>query len=195
MTLPPPTIRLDPVPTREETTAPGLRELFLAFLGVGLMGFGGVLPLARIMVVEKRRWLTAREFTDLLALCQFLPGGNILNMAVAIGLRFRGWIGAIVALVGLLAAPTAIAIALAAIFQRYQDVPVVRRLFAGLAAAAAGLIIAMALKIAEPLRRQPIGIGLAALAFLAIAVLRLPLLPTMLVMAPASMLILWWRGA
>lgn len=167
--------------------------MFGGFLGVGIIGFGGVLPLSRRMIVEQRRWLTAAEFTELLALCQFLPGGNIINLSVAIGMRFRGPVGALAALVGLLAAPTAIAIALGAVYERYQHDPIVQHLFAGLAAAAGGLIVAMTLKIAAPLQRKPAAAAVALLSFAAVAVFRLPLLPTMLVMAPVGIL-LAWRG-
>ena len=89
---------------------PSVGALFMGFLEVGLMGFGGVLAIARRMLVESRRWLTPAEFTDLLALCQFLPGGNIMNLSVAVGLRFRGWRGAVAAITGLMAVPCAIVI-------------------------------------------------------------------------------------
>ena len=73
---------------------PTLGTLFLGFLGIGLAGFGGVLPLARRMIVEQRRWLTAEAFTEVLSLCQFLPGGNAINLSMAVGLEFRGVAGA-----------------------------------------------------------------------------------------------------
>jgi chromate transporter len=60
--------------------APTTGALFRGFLALGLMGFGGVLPLARRMLVEERRWLSGAEFADLLGLCQFLPGGNVINL-------------------------------------------------------------------------------------------------------------------
>jgi chromate transporter len=177
-----------PMPA-DSRSSPGVFSLFTGFFGVGMLGFGGVLPLARRMIVEQRRWLSGSEFTDLLALCQFLPGGNIINVSVTIGLRFRGVPGALAALIGLLAAPTAVALALAVIYMRYRDEPLVRRLFAGLAAAAAGLVLATAIKIARPLLGQPVPIGVAAVVFVLIAVVRTPLLPTMLVMAPLSVLV------
>jgi len=170
---------------------PTVGALFAGFLHLGLIGFGGVLPMARRMIVEKQRWLTPAEFTDLLGLCQFLPGGNIINLSVAIGLHFRGLAGAVASLVGLIAAPSAIVIMLGVIYDRFKDDPRVEHLFAGLAAAAAGLLVAMAIKIALPLRRKPVGIVIAALCFIAIAVLRLPLLPTMVVLASLSMLATW----
>ena len=64
---------------------PGLAELFMGFLLIGVCGFGGVLPWARRMIVEQRRWMTGAEFTDMLGLCQFLPGGNIMNVTIALG--------------------------------------------------------------------------------------------------------------
>jgi chromate transporter len=169
---------------------PSTRELFMGFLLLGLTGFGGVLPLARRMIVEERRWLGGDEFTELLGLCQFLPGGNIINLSVAVGLQFRGIPGAVAALLGLIAAPSAIVIGLGAIYQRFND-SYIQHMFGGLAAAAAGLLVATALKMAMPLRRKPLAIALAALFFVAMAVLRLPLLPTLAVLAPLSIFVSW----
>ena len=118
--------------------APTTGALFRAFLALGLMGFGGVLPLARHVLVEERRWLGADEFADLLGLCQFLPGGNVVNLSVAVGLRFRGVPGALAALAGLLAAPSVVVVLLGTVYDRFADHPEVRHAFAGLAAAAAG---------------------------------------------------------
>ncbi|WP_186022482.1 chromate transporter [Burkholderia gladioli] len=171
-----------PAPPREV----GIAELFLGFLGLGLVSFGGALPFVRRAVVEQRGWLTAEEFTDLLGLCQFLPGGNVINLSVAVGMRFRGVSGALAGLLGLIAGPTLVVVALGVIYARTQGDPRVQHLFGGLAAAAAGLLIAMALKVARPLRQVPAAAGVAALAFVAIALLRLPLLTTMLVLTPIS---------
>jgi len=46
------------------------------------------MPFARRMLVEERRWLNAEEFTDVLSLCQLLPGPNIVNVAVCVGRAF-----------------------------------------------------------------------------------------------------------
>lgn len=180
-------------PTFAIAERPGPGALFKGFLGLGMMGFGGVLPLARRMLVEERRWLDPAEFTELLGLCQFLPGGNVINLSVAVGLRFGGVPGAFASLLGLIAAPTAILIVLGAVYDRFSDDPHVRHLFAGLAAAAAGLLVAMAARIAWPIRRDAGAIAVAGLCFVAIAVLRLPLLPTMMVMASLGALLASWR--
>lgn len=171
----------------------GVGELFVGFLGLGLISFGGALPFVRRAVVEQRRWLSSEEFIDLLGLCQFLPGGNVINLSVAIGMRFRGAMGALAAITGFIAVPSLIVIALGVVYAKTQHDPIVHHMFGGLAAAAAGLLIAMAMKVAKPIVRSPEGIFVAAVIFAAIALVRLPLLPTMLVLTPLSIALAWRR--
>jgi chromate transporter len=184
-----------PAPAPASAAPPTVGALFRGFLSLGLMGFGGVLPLARHMLVEDRRWLGAAEFADLLGLCQFLPGGNVVNLSVAVGLRFRGVPGALAALTGLLAAPSVVVVLLGAVYDRFAEDPAVRNAFAGLAAAAAGLLVGLAVKLVLPLWRQPVAAGLAGLCFLAVAVLRVPLLPALLVLVPVCVLARRWSRA
>jgi chromate transporter len=172
---------------------PTLGALFFGFFFLGMTAFGGVLPLVRHMVVEHRRWLSAQEFIDLLGLCQFLPGGNVINLSVAIGMKFRGAAGAVAAVMGLIAIPTVVVIALGMVYDRYQHNPYVQHVFAGLAAAAAGLLIAMAGKIAWPMRKNLAGLVIAVAGILALTVWRWPLAPTMLVLTPLSILFAWRR--
>jgi len=175
-------------PTRARPTVAGI---FTGFFMIGVRGFGGVLPWARRTVVEERKWLTATEFTEVLGLCQFLPGGNIINVSVAVGSRFRGAAGAVAALLGLMLAPVAMVIVLGAIYDQFSEQPVVRRAFAGLAAAASAFVLTASLKIAAPLRGRWLAIAVAAVTFMAIAVLRLPLPLVMPVLAVVSVLALW----
>lgn len=174
---------------------PTCGELFLAFLKLGLIAFGGALPLARRMAVDDQKWLNAEEFTDLLGLCQVLPGGNVINFSVAVGMRFRGVRGALSAMAGFVAVPTVVVIALAGVYDRYQHNVHVGHFFAGLAAAAAGLMIAVAIRIGMPLRHKRVSLAVASVFFIAIALLRLPLLPTMAVLVPASILVIGKAGA
>ena len=81
---------------------PTLSELFLAFVTVSVSGFGGALPWAQRMLVERKRWMTAEEFNEAFALSQFLPGPNVVNFSVVFGTRFAGTAGAAVALAGLM---------------------------------------------------------------------------------------------
>src|SRR6266508_415645 len=68
--------------------------LFLTFSRITLSGFGGLTFWTRYVLVERQRWLTQREFLDLLVLAQLLPGPNALNLTVMVGYRFGRWTGA-----------------------------------------------------------------------------------------------------
>jgi chromate transporter len=182
--------------TKDEAPAarvhPTITDLFVGFCGVAVIGFGGVLPFARRMVVERRRWLTGPEFTDLLALGQFLPGPNIVNVAVCIGQRFQGWRGAVAAVLGIMAAPVGIVLCLGLLFARYGDIPEVRRVTIGVGAAAAGLVIATALKMAWPLRSRAWAVVALAAVAAAIGILRWPLFHVLAVVVPVAVASAWW---
>ncbi|TMH17926.1 MAG: chromate transporter [Betaproteobacteria bacterium] len=165
-------------PAQQPVNAPTKRGLFLGFLMVGLQGFGGVLPFARRMLVEQHRWLTEREFNEVLSLSQFLPGPNIVNVSVIVGNRYRGPLGSV-------------AVILAALYARFADLEAVRGATSGVSAAATGLIIATGLKMAQALKGIPWQIVMCALTFIAIALLRLPLLWVLAVLAPISIAIAW----
>src|SRR5262249_60279672 len=115
---------------------PSVADLFIRFPQVGASGFGGVMPWARRMLVEERRWLSDEEFSEALSLCQVLPGPNIVNMAVCVGTRFRGAPGAVAAFLGLMCAPFAIILVLGALFTHYGDLPAISAAFRGIWAAA-----------------------------------------------------------
>jgi chromate transporter len=168
---------------------PSLSGLFIGFLTVGLCGFGGTMPWARRMIVEQRRWMTAAEFTDMMGLCQFLPGGNILNLTVAVGARFQGVAGSAASFSGLMAAPMAIVLALGVVHARYGGLPAVHAAFDALAAAATALVLATALKISAPLRTRVLDIAIAVATFAGIALVRWPLPLVLVIVAPLSILI------
>ncbi len=174
------------------TAAPDLRALFLGFLEIALSGFGGVLPWARRVMVEKRGWVTGDEFADLLSLCQFLPGPNIVNMSVAVGARFRGWKGAFVSFAGLMMAPVAIILCLGALYSSYGRIDQVQAVIRGISATASGLLVATGIKMVVAPRVRSLLLGFGVMAFLAVALLRIPLLPVLLVLAPASILAARW---
>ena len=119
-----------------------------------MSGFGGALPWTRRMFVEQKKWLTAEEFNDAYALCQLLPGPNIVNFAAVFGSRMRGAAGALAAWSGFLLVPFTVMVAAAIFYRHYGDMQAVRGVLAGIAPAAAGLLIATAAKMAVPVFRR-----------------------------------------
>lgn len=153
-----------------------LRELFLGFLSIGARSFGGVLPWAHRAIVEERRWLAREEFLDVLALCQFLPGPNIANMAVVLGRRWFGLAGAVAGFLGLMALPFIWVLALAALYADWAAQPDVRAVVSGIGIAGGGLFLGTALKLGRPLARKPVAIVIVAGCFVAVGLLRVSLL-------------------
>src|SRR6201985_2016947 len=103
-------------------------ELFAAFFWITVSGFGGTLAWTRRMFVEKKRWMTAAEFNDDYAFCQFLPGPNIVNLTSVFGSRMRGPTGAIAAWAGFLVVPFCVMLAAGIFYERFGGVDVVRRI-------------------------------------------------------------------
>jgi chromate transporter len=111
---------LDP---RPPGFAGGAFEVFRVFLGLGLTSFGG--PMAHIAYfraafVERRGWIDAAGFAQLLALCQFLPGPASSQLGFAIGLQRAGLAGALAAFVAFTAPSALLLFALAALAPMLQ---------------------------------------------------------------------------
>ena len=170
-----------------------LGDLFLAFTSLALHGFGGVLPWAQRTLVEQRRWLSREEFLDLLAFGQLLPGPNIINLSIIVGHRYFGWRGSVVAVTGLVLFPSMLVLAAGLIYAQLVSIPAVQKALSGMAAVAAGLILATGLKLAWAQRRRWRWLGFGLAGFVGLALLRWPLLQVLALTAPLAVLIAWWQ--
>src|ERR1700756_375754 len=88
---------------RERSPRGSPLEILRIFLRLGLTSFGG--PIAhlgyfRAEFVERRKWLDDRSYSDLVALCQFLPGPASSQVGIAIGMLRAGWSGSLAAWLG-----------------------------------------------------------------------------------------------
>ena len=169
--------------------------LFSAFLKMGLLGFGGVAPWVRQVIVEERRWMDDGEFAALLGLSQVLPGANTLNTAVLVGDRFRGISGAAAAVFGLIAMPLAIAVAIVELYGAVSHNIYIAAAISCAGAGAAGLVIGTGVKIARNLKLSPRIILVTLATFIAIGILRLPLVWVILCMVPLSIAAAYWDPA
>jgi len=180
-------------PQQEAPPAVSLAALFFGFTKIGLSGFGGVLPFARHYLVDTSRWLSAEEFNALLGFCQFLPGPNVVNLSVVVGKRYQGWRGAVVAPVGLLLGPFLVALLLALAYDRWGELPEVQRMLRGIAAAGAGLLFGMAVRMALAVREKRVYLPFTLGVAIAVAGLRWSLPAVMGVGIVLAGGVAWWR--
>lgn len=151
-----------------------LGGLFLSFLKIGIVGFGGgvaVLAQIRALTVRKRGWITDSEFAEAVALAQSLPGTSAGNSVSYIGLRLRGWRGAVVAMSGFILPSMLIMIALAILYKHVHNFTGSEQFFHGLNGAVVALILVTAWRMGKNILTRRWQWGLAVLGFLAVAVL------------------------
>jgi chromate transporter len=165
--------------------------LFASFLKMGLLGFGGVLPWARRVIVDERRWLDDRAFAELLGFCQVLPGPNVVNLAVIVGARTHGPQGALIGVTGILLVPVGLLLLIATFYASVASDVLVQNAIAGASAAAAGLIIGTALRLLIHARPPVRGLLVGAAAFLTVGVLQWPLLWVIAVLVPVALVAEW----
>ncbi|WP_206239959.1 chromate transporter [Novosphingobium terrae] len=173
-------------------TRPSLQTLFFSFLKIGLMGFGGVAAIARHVLVVERRWVNDEEYGRLLGLCQALPGANTVNAAVMLGDRYRGPLGALICVIGIMAAPLTILVAAATAYDRVANHPLAQLALTGAAVSAAGLILGTSAKLLVRARPSPMAWACAIAALVAVAGFHKGLLPTLACLAPLSLASAAW---
>lgn len=164
-------------------------RLFVTFAGIALVAFGQLIPIGRHALVNKHKWLTDAEFAEMLAIGQILPGPNMVNLSAALGDRNAGWAGAFAAVAGLVVPPSIVAIALAMTLYALATDPRVAAALTGMAAAACGLLLATAIRLARGAISRAVGYGVAIAIFAAVAVARLPLAAVLAVALPLTLLL------
>lgn len=151
-----------------------------------MLAFGGGLAWARQAVVAERHWLSDEEFADIVSLCQFMPGPNIVGIAVCVGAKLRGGRGALAGLAGFTLIPGVVGFTLGGLYLHYSYIPILQNILGAVSAAAAGLLIATGIRLLHPHRARPAALIFAALAFAAMVVVKLPLLVVLFGLAPLS---------
>ena len=145
-------------------------DLFLTFAKMGVCTFGGgyaMLPILQREVVEKKKWATDEELADYYAIGQCTPGIIAVNTATFIGYKYRGWLGGIVATVGVVFPSVIIITIIAACLNNFADFPVVQHALTGVNACVVALIASSVVKLGKTTIRDV----LTACIFLAVLAL------------------------
>lgn len=171
-----------------------LREIVLAFNHIALASFGGGLGAwSREVVVDRKKWMSDEQFLSAMTMCRIMPGANQVNLAVFVGSSLRGAAGAAMAVVGLCLVPVALMLALGFVYFTYKELPAVKGALHGASAAAVALTLTMVIKTGKKCLTGVVPVALFAAAFLLNGVLRWPLLITLAILAPLSLIWAWPR--
>ena len=171
-----------------------LREIALAFNRVALASFGGGLSAwSREMVVVRKKWMGEEQFLSAMTMCRIMPGATQINLSVFVGTELRGVAGAVAAVIGLCLVPVALMMALGFVYFTFKEVPAVKGALHGASAAAVALTLTMVIKTGKKCLTGPIPVALFAAAFILNGVLRWPLLLTLAILAPLSLIWAWPR--
>ena len=170
--------------------APKLGDIFIQFLIIGAISFGGgIIAYERILLVDKRKWLSSDEFMAYLAISQTMPGLNSVNMAVLAGDYLRGALGAITATIGLILPGSFFVLGVGVLYATASDHPLANLILIGIAAAASGLLAAVTYRIGEDNWRQIKSLLVIVATFLLMSVVKLSLPIVLLIMAPIAIYI------
>lgn len=173
-----------------------LISIYRVFFEIGLLSFGGgLVSWIHREVVAKRGWIPDEEFLSGVALAQILPGVNSTNVSIYVGQRLRGAIGAGVALAAMLTGPFVVVIFAAIIYRWLLGVPGFPSLVEGIAAVAIGMLLRFGIEAGRIASRGPVAIVFMAVTFIAVGVMRWPMLAVVAVIAPISIAACWPKAS
>ena len=141
-----------------------LFEIFWSFLKIGAFTFGGgyaMIPLIQHEVINNRSWLSKEEFVELLTIAQAAPGPIALNTAVFVGYKYRGYWGAVSAVLGVVVPSFTIILFVAIFFASMRDNRWVDAAFKGMRPAVVALIVAPIVGLAKGLHWVLIAVAAA----------------------------------
>src|SRR6266542_1716123 len=160
-----------------QTSHPTFREAFRFWLKLGFVSFGGPTGQIAMMhaeVVEKKKWIGETHFLHALNFCMLLPGPEAQQLAIYIGwLLHKTW-GGIVAGAFFVIPSIFILLALSFIYDAFGNVPWIMAIFYGLKPAVTAIVLTAVIRIGRKALKNEVMWALAALAFTAIYVFKVP---------------------
>lgn len=167
---------------------PTLWQIFFEFLLIGAVSFGGgIVAYERILLIEKRRWLSADSFMATLAISQTMPGLNSVNLALLAGDQLRGVKGALAATIGLMLPGGAFVLLAGVAYSAGGQHPFINVLLAGIAAGATGLLASVTYTIGKRHFVQLKSLFMIISTFVLMSVFKLSLIWVLILMVPVGL--------
>ena len=127
-------------------------KAFAKFFRIGLFTIGGgyaMIPIIEAEIVDKQKWISQKDFIDLIAIAQSVPGIFAVNISIFIGYKIKNFWGALCMALGTILPSFIIILSIALFFFQFQDNEAVQRIFMGIRPAVVALIAAPTFKMAK----------------------------------------------
>lgn len=143
--------------------------LLWSFFKIGFFTFGGglaMIPFIEEEFIDKKKWISRSEMSDMIALSQSFPGVIAVNVSILVGHKMAGLSGAIAAAVGTVLPALISIVLILSVLSGFQDNRYVQMVFVGIKAASAALILDTVIRLAKTSLRNAFGWILAAVALM-----------------------------
>ena len=153
-----------------------LLDLFLTFVKIGLFTFGGGYAMIHLLdneFVEKKKWLSSDEFMDLVTVAESTPGPIAINCATYIGYKKEGFLGSLVATLGMCIPSFCVIYLISLFFDRFLEIAWVAAAFRGIQVCVVYLILSAGVKMLKKLPKTPFTITAMTLTFVAMVLFSL----------------------
>ena len=153
-----------------------ITELFLTFVKVGLFTFGGgfaMIALIENTCVEKKQWITHDEMMDITVIAESTPGPIAINCATYVGYKQKGFIGALIATIGMILPSFCIIFAISKFLDHFLEITWIAHAFRGIKIAVGILILDAAVKMFQKMQKKPMPMAFMLCAFAAMLLINI----------------------
>lgn len=153
-----------------------LPDLFLTFSKIGLFTFGGgyaMIPLIENICVTKKEWITHEEMMEITVIAESTPGPIAINCATYIGLKKKGFWGAVLATLGVILPSFLIILLISYFLDRFLEIKWVASAFKGIKIAVGILILDAAVRMILKMNKKPLPIIILSVSFAAMMLINI----------------------
>lgn len=171
-----------------------LRSIFLVFLKIGALAFGGAYSMLSFYereIVEKRKWFSREDFAESVVIGQMSPGAIIVNTGIFMGYRLKKLKGALLTVAGQVLPSFVLILIISYLYITYKDITLMRSVLKGIAAAVTGLIASVVYRMSGEFLKDYKNVSLALITFLCLAIFRIN--PIVLIVASGMAGIMLYR--
>ena len=158
------------------TKTKSLWQLFYSMAKIGLFTFGGGYAMIHLLdseFVERRQWLSSEEFMDLVTVAESTPGPIAINCATYVGYKKAGFLGALLATLGMCLPSFLVILGISLFFDRFLEIAWVASAFRGIRVSVVYLILSAGLKMLKKMKKTPFSITVASLTLVSMTALSL----------------------